>query len=261
MSGTEFYDRYGPAAVVTGASSGIGKAFAEDLAARGFNLLISARRVERLEDLAEALRTAHGVEVRIVAADLARADAAARIVAAARDLDVGLLVSNAGFGLKGAFEAGDAAVLREIVEVNCQTPMALAHGFTPRLKARGRGGIVFTSSVEGLIGCPYSAAYAASKALVVSLGEALWAELAPNVDVLTLCPGATDTEAAAKQGIDPKTLHNVMQPEEVARLALENIAEGPTFVPSAHYRGLFDQLRAMPRRDALRAMAGSMRPR
>jgi short-subunit dehydrogenase len=92
------------------------------------------------------------------------------------------------------------------------------------------------------------------------MGEGLWGELTPEgIDVLTLCPGATDTEAAGLQGIDISTLQNVMSPDEVARLALENIQNGPVYIPSAHYQAIFERLLSMPRRDALMAMAGSMK--
>ncbi|MFI6698706.1 SDR family NAD(P)-dependent oxidoreductase [Streptomyces sp. NPDC050509] len=142
---------------------------------------------------------------------------------------------------------------------HCQAPTQLAHGLAPRLRRRGRGGVLFTSSVEGLVGCPYSAGYSATKAYVNALGEALWAELAPaGVDVLTLCPGATDTEAPRLQGVDPTTLQDLMSPDDVARSALKHLREGPTHIPSAHYRQVFDTLLAMPRRDALTAMARSM---
>jgi short-subunit dehydrogenase len=95
---------------------------------------------------------------------------------------------------------------------------------------------------------------------VNALGEGLWGELTPDgIDVLTICPGATDTEAAALQGIDPATLKNVMSPDDVVKLALDNIQNGPLIVTSEHYKKIFDQLRSMPRRDALIAMARSMK--
>src|SRR3546814_16217761 len=95
------------------------------------------------------------------------------------------------------------------------------------------GGIVFTSSVEAFIGCPYSTAYSASKAFVNNLGEGLWAELTPQgIDVLTLCPGATDTEAPARQGIDPATLNNIMSPDDVARRTLDHLRNGQVYVSS-----------------------------
>jgi len=100
----------------------------------------------------------------------------------------------------------------------------------------------------------------ATKAFINHLGEGLWAELGPDgIDVLTLCPGATDTEAPVKQGIDPATLDDLMSPEEVARRALDHITDGPVYVSSDHYRAMFDSLLQMPRRDALMAMADNIR--
>jgi short-subunit dehydrogenase len=257
---SDFGARYGPVAVVTGASSGIGSAFASELAGKGLDLVLVARRTDRLAELGDRLEQAHGVAVRTLGADLAGPEAADRILGATADLDVGLLVSNAGFGMKGGHAANDPAVMAEMLMVNCHAPLQLTRGFIPRLRARGRGGIVLVSSVEGLIGCPYSAAYAATKALVKSLGEGLWGELQPEgIDVLTLCPGATESEAAARSGMDPSRLQNVMRAQDVAALALDNLRNGPTFVSSEHYRKQFEALLAMPRRDALAAMAAGLK--
>ncbi len=256
----DFRERYGPTAIVTGASSGIGRAFAEELAGRGINLVLVARRIDRLEVLAERLEDKNRISVMPLEVDLADSTAAARILDATASIDVGLLVSNAGFGTKGPFEKDDPAVMAEMLAVNCHATMMLAHGFVPRLKTRGKGGIVLTSSVEGLIGCPYSAVYSATKAFVNALGEALWGELTPEgIDILTLCPGATESEAAAKQGIDPATMTNQQSPEEVARLTLENLRNGPTYIPHAHYKAMFEQILAMPRGQALVAMAKGMK--
>jgi short-subunit dehydrogenase len=260
MANTDFKNRYGSVALVTGASSGIGKSFATQLAAIGMDLVLVARRVERLEALAAQLREAHRVQVTVCRMDLAEADAAHRILEVTGGLDVGLLVSNAGYGLKGDHSAHDPRAMAAMLMVNCNTPMQLANGFIPRLRKRRKGGIILTSSVEALIGCPYSAAYSASKAFVKSLGEALWGELTPDdIDVLTICPGATDTEALSRHGIDPARLPNVMSPDEVARLALERLRDGPVFITSEHYKATFDKLLSMPRRDALTAMAKSMK--
>ncbi|WP_232493046.1 SDR family NAD(P)-dependent oxidoreductase [Novosphingobium kaempferiae] len=251
-----FREHYGPVALVTGASSGIGLAFAEELAARGFELVLTARRTDRLDALAERLFSSHGVRTTVVGADLGDPGTPTRILEETDGIDIGLVVSNAGFNIKGAFEALDAAAMARMLTVNCHAPMQLAHGLIPRLRARGKGGLLFTASVEGLIGCPYSAAYSATKALVVALGEALWGEmLGTGIDVLTLCPGATDTEATAGM----EGLANLQSPAEVARLALDHISEGPTFVPHAHYRAMFEALRARPRREALAGMAEGMR--
>lgn len=256
----DFRDCYGPTALVTGASSGIGRAFAEELAGRGFNLVLIARRIDRLEVLAERLEGKNGISVMPLEIDLATPTAAARILEATASLDIGLVISNAGFGSKGPFEADNPTVMGEMLTVNCHATMMLAHGFVPRLKARGKGGIVLTSSVEGLIGCPYSAVYSATKAFVTALGEALWGELTPEgIDVLTLCPGATESEAAAKQGIDPAAMTNQQTAEEVAKLTLENLRNGPTYIPHPYYKAMFDQVLAMPRPQALMAMAKGMK--
>jgi short-subunit dehydrogenase len=260
MTDKDFRERYGPIALVTGASSGIGWAFAEELAERGFDLVLTARRVDRLEQLAEKLEAAHGTRSQLVEADLSDASAPQLLLQSTLGRDIGLLISNAGFNLKGAFESKDPAQMTKMLTVNCHAPMQLAHGFIPRLKTRGHGGIVFTSSVEGLIGCPYSTAYSASKALVIGLGEGLWGELlGSGVDVLTLCPGATESEATAKYAAEYAPVENMQPAREVARLTLDNIANGPTYVPNAHYKGTFDQMTAMPRRDALTAMANAMK--
>ena len=256
----DFAETYGPVALVTGASSGIGKAFAEALAARSLDLVLVARRLDRLEELAAQLSRRYGIQARALQIDLADPLAAHMMLYETRALNIGLVVSNAGFGMKGEHAANDPQAMADMLMVNCNVPMQLAHGFIPRLRGRGRGGLILTASVEGLVGCPYSAAYAATKALVISLGEALWAELKPDdIDVLTLCPGATESEAAESQGIDLSTLQNVMTAEDVVRLTLENIRNGPTFISSDHYRATFDRLLSMPRRDALMAMAGAMK--
>ena len=260
MGANDFIDRYGPVALITGASSGIGRSIAELLAAKGLDLVLAARRLDRLHQLAERLTTAHGINVRVHRADLSQASAPQEILDATANADVGLLVSNAGFGLKGRFDSGDPATLTDMLMVNCNAPMILARGFVPRLLARRKGGIILTSSVEGLIGIPFSTAYAATKGFVNSLGEGLWGELAPEgIDVLTLCPGATDTEAPRLQGIDPATLEHVMSPDEVAARAIGNLGNGPVYVASNHYRANFERLLALPRRDAVAAIARSMR--
>ncbi len=147
-----------------------------------------------------------------------------------------------------------------MLTVNCHAPLHLARLFLPALKARGRGGFVMVSSIEALIGCPYSAAYSAMKALVLHLAEGLYAESSGSgVDILACCPGATETEAGARAGVDMSQLHNVQQPRDVAISTLDNLANGPVHFPNAAYKSQFDQMLAMPRRDALMAMAQAMK--
>lgn len=260
MTGTSYCEQYGPVALITGASSGIGWAFAEELAERGFDLVLAARRTDRLKDLAARLEEAHGTKSQLVESDLADPAAPTALLTATESTDIGLVVSNAGFNIRGHFETTDAAEMARMLTVNCHAPMQLAHGFLPRLKARGKGGIIFTSSVEGFIGCPFSTAYSATKALVIGLGEGLYGELAGSgIDVLTLCPGATESEATARYAEKYAAVPNMQPAREVAQLALDNIASGPVYVPNAHYKAQFEQLTSMPRAQAVVAMAAALK--
>jgi short-subunit dehydrogenase len=246
--------------LVTGASSGIGEQFARLLAAEGFHLVVVARRAERLEDLAAELRAAHGVEVEPLALDLAREDAAATLRAACAARDLGLVVSNAGIGLKGLHADQNPEALAEMLAVNCRAPLLIANAFAPKLVERGRGGLLLVGSIEAYVGFPYSAAYAASKAFVRSLGEALWAELRPcGVDVLVLSPGPTDTEILPSSGFRPEEMAGLMSPEEVARLALTRLGRGPSFVPGAGNRALVTALSLLPRKLAVTLAGKGMR--
>lgn len=257
---SDFKQRYGPVALVTGASSGIGWGFAEELAERGCDLVLVARRTDRLEQLAERLERLHGTRSTICDADLSQPDAPAHLHQLMAGRDIGLVVSNAGFSVRGVHESLDGDELTEMLTVNCHAPLHLARLFMPGLKARGRGGLIMVSSIEALLGCPMSAAYSAMKALVLHLGEALYAEAAGSgVDVLTCCPGATDTEAGIRAGVDMSKIQNVQQPRDVAVSTLDNLANGPVHFPNAAFKAQFDQLLALPRRDALLAMAQAMK--
>ncbi len=253
------YQRYGPVAVVTGASSGIGQSFARLLAAEGFDLLLCARRGDRLAALAGELRSAQGVSVQLVEADLSVASGIEKLIQASGGQEVGLLVSNAGFGLKGGFTEHGREQLLRMVQLNCIAPMLLAHHFVPRMRHREHAGILLTGSVEGLMGFPNSSVYAATKAFVKNLGESLWGELeADNIDTLVLAPGSTDTEAIDLQRVDRSKLAGLMSPDEVAKIGLDNLANGPMIIAGEENTQLFEGLAAMPRRDALRMMAQTM---
>jgi uncharacterized protein len=257
----EFKDRYGPVALITGASSGIGWGFAEELAERGFDLVLVARRTERLEHLAEQLERQHGTRSSICDGDLSQPNTPMELHQLLAGRDIGLVVSNAGFSVRGPHESLNTDELTEMLTVNCHAPLHLARLFLPALKARGKGGFIMVSSIEALMGCPMSAAYAAMKALVLHLAEGLYAEaLGSGVDILACCPGATNTEAGTRAGVDMSQLSNVQQPRDLAVLTLDNLASGPAYFPNAAYKAQFDQLLAMPRRDALLAMASAMKP-
>ncbi|MFT5441252.1 MAG: short-subunit dehydrogenase [Myxococcota bacterium] len=245
-------ERYGPCAVVTGASSGIGEAFARELAAEGFELVLVARRRDRLDALAAELSS----ECAVVVADLSSVDFASDIMKVCEGKDVGLVISNAGDGAKGSFEEIPLERKLTIIDVNCRAPMILAHEFLPRFKVRGSGGFIITSSIESVVGFPYSAAYAASKSFATSLGEGLWGELeGSGVDVLVVEPGATDTEILAHQGMRAQDMMGLMQPVDVARVGLSRLGRGPVVVAGRLNRLLVGLLALLPRGFAVR-MAG-----
>lgn len=239
------HDRYGPWAVVTGASSGIGREVARRLAADGLHLVLVARRADVLAELAGELAARHGVEARVIAADLAADGAAERVEVATRDLDVGLLVAAAGFGTSGPFVDSALANEAEMLRVNCQAAMELAHGFGRRFAERGRGGIVLLSSIVAFQGAPYAAHYAATKAYVQALAEALRVELAPRgVDVLASAPGPTHSGFAARAHM---RMGRALAPADVARDTLDALGRRSTVVPGALSKVLAWTLAPLPR--------------
>src|SRR5215831_8276979 len=197
-----FAERYGPWAVVTGASDGIGRDFARRLAEAGVHLVLVARRSEVLEAFATELEGIHGVSTRVLTLDLARPESAEALVSATADLDVGLLVAAAGFGTSGPFLESDLTRELEMLQVNCASVAALSHHFGRRFAQRRRGGIVLMSSLLAFQGVPGSADYAATKAYVQSLAEGLHVELAPvGVDVLACAPGPVKSGFEARSGM------------------------------------------------------------
>jgi len=249
--------RYGPWAVVTGASDGIGREFARTLAAAGLDLVLVARRGEVLAALAEALGRAHGIRTRVLALDLARPAEVAELGVATNDLDVGLLVAAAGFGTSGRFV--DAALDAELamIDVNCRAVAALAHAFGQRFARRGRGGLVLMSSLLAFQGVPRAANYAATKAYVQSLAEGLRVELAPDgVDVVASAPGPIHSGFAARAAM---TMGKAQPPAAVARATLAALGRRGTVRPGWLSKVLEGSLSMLPRRGRVRMLARVMR--
>ncbi len=217
-------------ALITGASSGLGVAFAEVLAARKTNLVLTARRDAPMQDLALRLRRDHGVEVLVEVVDLAASGGAAALQERldARDIAPDVLVNNAGFGLSGAFIGQDFDRLREMLQLDIVSLTELTHVFARRMAARGRGHILLVASMASFQPCPHLAAYAAAKAYVLSLGESLNLELAPKVGVTVLSPGLMDTNFNEVSGFRPaaSVRPTVLLPAEVARIGLDALFEG-----------------------------------
>ncbi|MDB5723953.1 MAG: family NAD(P)-dependent oxidoreductase [Novosphingobium sp.] len=225
-----FADKYGPWALITGASEGTGAAFARQIAAEGINLILVARREGPLAELAEQVR-ALGVECITASVDLSRTDAAEKIAAVAGDREVGLFVANAGADTNGSnFLETDAANWDQLININVVAKMRNCHHFAAPMKARGRGGIILVGSGAAYGGLSGLAIYCGSKAFALAFGEGLWAEMRHyGVDVLSLILSRTDTPAHRKilleSGQEIPT--NMADPEDVARLGLERLPHGP----------------------------------
>jgi short-subunit dehydrogenase len=250
-----FPERYGPWAIVAGASEGLGAAYAQALAARGVNLLLLARRAELLEGVANPLRGS--VEVRTLALDLAAHGLDDALRDGLKDLDIGLGIYNAAFAPRGHVAGAPLEALLKVVDVNIRAPLIFAHTLAPRLVARGRGGIVLMSSLAGFQGAPNIATYAASKAFNIVLAEGLWRELQPRgVDVVVSAAGAVRTPgyAAAADGDAPGTL----DARAVAEATLDALGRGPLVVPGRTNRiARFVMGRLLSRRAAVGLMARS----
>ncbi len=228
----EFHDRYGPWALIAGASEGIGFAYANALGERGLNLILLARRQEALQSAATLLRRRHRVEVVTASVDLASDTLSGAVDKAIGDRDVGLLVYNACYSCIAPFNDTTEEDHRRMLAVNCAGPLALCRLLAPRLCARGKGGIILMSSMSGFQGSALIASYAATKAFNTNLGQGLWTELGPQgVDVTTVVAGATLTpgfEATTPKARQAKAFP--MRPDAVAREGLSVLGRRPVHV-------------------------------
>jgi len=213
----------GRTALVTGASSGIGAAFARELAARGMTTVLVARSAEALETLAQEIAARHGTAVHVIAQDLASADAAAQVARQVdqRQLTIDLLVNNAGLMTHGPFETIDPQRDQEEIMVNVAAVVGLTHAFLPGMLDRRAGGVINVASVAGFQPIPFLAVYAASKAFVISFSVALWEECrGRNVTVMGLCPGTTATQLFDRANAPEAALGPSRTPEQVVATAL-----------------------------------------
>ncbi len=251
-----FSARYGPFALVAGASEGLGEAFATSLAARGLSLVLLARRQDKLDALAVRLRE-RGVEVVTAAIDLARSDLESALAEVTQGREIGLAVYNAAYAPVGEVLDRPIDDLLRIVDVNVRGPLVVTRALAPAMVARGRGGIVLMSSLAGFQGAPRIATYAATKAFTTVLAESLWSELGPRgVHVLASCAGAIRTPGYSKtsQGDAPGTL----DASAVAEASLDALGHGPTVVPGATNQiARFVLGRMLSRRAAIGIMARS----
>jgi short-subunit dehydrogenase len=241
----DFTERYGPWAVVAGASEGVGASVARLLGARGVNVVLVARRQEALGEVARTLAT----ETRMVVLDLSDLEAPTALANATADLEIGLLIYNAGADPNmSRFHDKPVDVWQGMVARNCATVVGATHHFGELMVERGHGGIILVTSGAAWAGGSYLAVYAASKAFDLVLGESLWAELGPRgVDVLAMVLGQTDTPAF-RRVLNGREFEGMADPDDVARDMLDNLAEGPTFPPGPSPFG------PLPRRQAVEFM-------
>jgi len=192
---TNFKEVYGDWALVTGASSGIGEVFCRKLAAAGMNVVLVARRKERLDKIAEELNAEHSIQTRVICADLSDENETKGVVSAVDDLEIGLLVNNAGIMNTGNFLDNNLDDEIRLIDTNCKSYIILTHGLGNKMKDRNKGAIVFLASLTAVSAISRWANYAASKGFDLQFAEAIDAELKDyHIDVLALCPGLTHTE-------------------------------------------------------------------
>jgi len=251
-------------ALVTGASAGIGEALAVELAAAGVNLVLTARRQDRLEALSAKLAAAFKVETRIIVADLAQPEAPAKLFAATEGagLPIDILINNAGFGYSGEFSAGDVAWQTAMVQVNCTAVVHLTNLFLPAMVARKRGDVLIVASTASYQPVPYLATYAATKVFDRYLAEALAEEVKRyGVRVSALCPGPTESEFGQVAGQPASQFRKSQKADIVARRGLEAMVAGkPWLIPYLAGKIMVFMQRFVPRGIITTAAAGMFRP-
>ncbi len=259
-----FAEKYGPWALVAGASDGVGAAFAEHLATQGVDVVLLARRQHALDEVAARIADRTGRQTRTLAVDLADSDAASRIAAATADLDIGFLAYCAGADPRfQPFLSASVTAAESMVQRNCVVPMQLCHHYAPAMVRRGHGGIILVGSGAGLAGAPNMVAYGASKAFDMVFAEALWAELHDQgVDVLGLILGKTDTPALRRlerqRGVlasEDDAPADAATVDDVITEAFDNLTNGPTWLVGEQMRAAVQMMGSLSRNDAVRLMS------
>ena len=258
-------DRWrGKWALITGASAGIGLELARQLAAGGAHLVLTARRVDRLQQLAAELAGKHGVNVEVFAADLARPEAPQQIYefTSRKNLEIELLVNNAGFGAFGYIHEIPAERMTEMIQVNCSAVVSLTRLYVAGMVERRHGDILILASTAAFQAVPFISAYAATKAFDLLFAEGIAEELRTfGVRVCALCPGSTNTEFQQVAEQPDRAFRSAETAEKVARVGLEALAAGKSYVISgAKNRLLMESQRVAPRSFVAKMAAKMMRP-
>jgi short-subunit dehydrogenase len=262
------------AALVTGASSGIGTCIAHELAARGHNLVLVARRKQRLEEIGTELAAAHGIKAHAISCDLAKPASRGRLPGRIGELglDVSILVNNAGFATNGPFHEAEPERELQQVRLDVEAVVALCSAFIPEMVKRRRGAVLNVSSTAGMQPLPYSAGYSAAKAYVLTFSEALHHELrGDGVTVTALCPGPVTTDFWEISGWRVTGGHTFEQavprpawitPEQAARAGVKGLDAGRrVVVPHTAVRNAVRAGRYVPDAVKLPIIERMMRPR
>lgn len=245
-------EKYGQWAIVTGASSGIGLELATQLAAAGLNLVINSRSSDKLREVEKSLRQKFGVVIKSITADVSEGQEIDKIIAATQGLNVGLLVVSAGYGTSGFFVEGSIHSEINMLRVNCEALLALTHCYNQQFVQQKRGGIILMSSMVAFQGVPYSANYAATKAYVQTLAEALAVELKPcGVDVLAAAPGPVESGFGQRANMK---MSMSLKPSEVGVPILKALGRKSFVLPGLLTKFLVYSLRIAPRWGKIKIM-------
>ncbi len=249
--------KYGRWALITGASSGIGEGFAKRLASENMNLILVARREERLKKLSDELKEKYNVSIVIAPVDLSKENFIEDLKEFVEDREVGMLINNAGFGSAGEFAKSDVEQQANMIRVNCIAPTILTHYFVQQMKERKKGAIIFLGSLVAYQPTPLTTTYSATKAFNLFMDERLWYELRDyNIDVLALNPSGTDTEfqqkANTSSGPAPRTV------EEVVNTAMKSLGRKISVI-DGFYNKLLSFVPRIVTRKSIVKLAGSVR--
>ncbi len=223
----KFKEKYGDWALITGASSGIGKCFAETLAPMGFNLILVARSEKKLNHISIELSSSHSIKCRVIVADLTKEKSVNHIIEQTQDINIGLLINNAGYSLTGDFIADTQNSQTDLMKINSLIPMQLCHWFGQKMQVKGKGGIINVSSVSGIMPLPNWTTYSASKSFLKSFSESLWYELKPKgIDIIALCPGATKTNFHKTAKVNS----NGLLPKKIVEAGIKKLGKTPSVI-------------------------------